>query len=187
MISQAISTRGHHVQRRERTATGPGRSCLLLKAVTPTGIEFWVTPPTDVDYAGTKVQFNIPGSCGGYLEAGPEVGGVITITGLVAGRIYAFVPWAYDGSGNKGKPGNVYLATWPINIIDIDGLQLNSCSLELIWQLINRKADAAELTRAVMNVDQQVTQLTYERDQLRTRATKLEAELEILRRKISGS
>jgi len=186
VISQSIATRGHHLQRRERPASPPGRSCIQLQAVLPTGLRFSVIPPTDLDYAGTKIQYNIPGICGGYAEAGPEVAGMVTITGLVAGRIYAFVPWAYDATGSYSKPGDVILATWPINIIDMDGLQLNSCSLEAIWQLISRKPDRNEMTRAMMNLDQQVMLLTNERDSLRTRATVLEAELAALRRKVSG-
>jgi hypothetical protein len=184
--SLAIATRGHEVgPTTEAGGVGPGRPCILLNEVVGDVASFTVIPPTDFDYAGTLIQYNEIGSCEDYLEAGPEDAGfVINAGSLVEGRIYVFVPWSYDVEGNLGKPGDPILATSPINIIDMPGLSLNSCSLELIWQLIREKVDDRELSRALMQADQQIVQLTLERNRQNDRILRLEAEVNVLRGKI---
>jgi len=184
--SLAIATRGHEViPGTEQGGVGPGRPCITLHEVAGDVASFVVVPPTDIDYAGTLIQYNEIGSCEDYQEAGPEDGSsVIYATGLVEGKIYVFVPWSYDAYGNLGKPGDPVLATGPINIIDMPGLSLNSCSLELVWQLIRSSVNKSELEQALMQADQQIVQLTQERILLRDRLLRLEAEVAILKRKI---
>lgn len=184
--SLAIATRGHETVCPEGGGgVGPGRPCIMLEEVVGNTIKFSVVPPPDIDYAGTIIQYNEVNTCSGYVETGPEdPGGFIEINGVPTGRIHAFIPYAYDVDGNLGKPGNVILATVPINIIDMDQLQLNGCGLEDIWRMIESKVNASELSNALRTADLALQAMSEDRRLLQERVTRLQAEIAILRRKL---
>jgi hypothetical protein len=164
---------------------GPGRPCIYLIDVVGDTARFGVIPPIDPDYAGTIIQYNEVGSCSGYRQAGPEDAGfVIKATGLIPGKIYVFTPWSYDDEDNIGRPGNPILATAPINIIDMPGLSLNSCSLELVWDLICKKINAKELSTVLLQADNQLACIASDSALAQNRLKKVEAEVGILKRRV---
>ena len=182
-ISIGIATRGHETFEEEAAASGPQPSCIALTSVVGATVTLEVIPPPDVDYDGSLIQYGEVGTCV-YSEAGPESGGFLTISGLTAGTIYAFIPVSFDTTGNIGKPGNIILATTPINIIDMDQLALNTCGLEDIWTLIGEKVNSRELQLALRNADIAIQDLALDRRNLHERITRLQAEVAALRRKL---
>jgi hypothetical protein len=147
---------------------------------------FRVTPPLDFDYSGTKIQW-AEVNTEVYGEAGPEdVNDLIVVSGLDAERIYTFVPYAYDVSNNIGKPGNVLLATAPINVISMDQLKLNSQGLYCIWKMINRKVDKQELTTTLNRMTDAVRGMITDKGFFDARLEILEREIAILRRKLGS-
>jgi hypothetical protein len=140
--------------------------------------------PGDPNYASSRVLYTQVTACG-YEEAGPEqVDDSITITGLVAGAIYIFVPVALGPQGARSNPGNVIIATVPINVVDMEGLGLNSCGLADIWTLLQTKVSKRELEASLQAVDGHVGVLAASRDQLLDRIYRLEAEIAAIRGKL---
>ena len=68
-----------------------------------------VTPPGDSDYLSTTV-YAIP-VLGGTTQSATGTSGVLSITGLVPGTLYAFVAVARDTSGNLSVVSNAKIST----------------------------------------------------------------------------
>lgn len=163
------------------------RAHIALNAVLPAlGLRFLVTPSADPSYEGTIIQWSEINS-DVFHEAGPEdAGNMITVTGLEAERIYVFVPFAYDATLARGPAGNIILATWPINVISMPQLGLNSQGLNDLWIMINRKVDSRELTTTLNRMTEAVRGIISDRGLLDRRLEILEREIAILRRKIGS-
>jgi hypothetical protein len=163
----------------------PAPSCLELDAVGEDWASFTVIPPAgDPDYSSSRVLYTEVEGCG-YSEAGPEDGSDnITVTGLVQGAIYIFVPVALGLEGARSNPGNVIIATVPVNLVDMAALGLNSCGLADVWALLQQKVNMRELDTSLQTVDSHVATLAAHREQLIDRLYRLEAEIAAIRGKL---
>lgn len=165
--------------------TPPNPSCISLNAVGPDWVEMLVIPPVDLtNYVATKVLYGDVSSCA-LSEAGPEgLQGVIRVSGLTSGTIYVFVPVAYGPGAARAKPGNVLMATVPVNIVDNDMISLNSCGLRDIWTMIHSKVNASELSSALADLDNGLGELSTRCGQHESALEKLRAQLAVLKRKL---
>lgn len=185
MTPESLMTQGLIAGRGGGGGIAPDSSCIELVEAGTDYVTIRVIPPVDLSgYVGTKIEYGGIESCV-YSEAGPESPqGTITISPLTEGTIYVFVPVAYGLGGSRAKPGNIILATVPVNIIDMPQLSLNSCSLEVIWQLIRSMIDSGDMTQTLRQADQQLETLTWQRSQLEERMRRLEANIAMLKRKL---
>lgn len=172
------------------SGVGPGSppdpSFMTLVAYGAGYATFLIEPPADPKYVGTKIYYGAPNTHT-YSEAGPEgPDDRLTVTGLTAEAIYLFIPVAYGAGYARAKPGNVILATTPVNVIDMDQLQLNSEGLECLWNMINRKVDRSELTTSLDRMTVAVRGMIDDKGALDNRLEIMEREIAILRRKIGS-
>lgn len=165
----------------------PEPSCIELNSIGVDWAKFDVIPPVpSTYYQGTYLLYGEITSCS-YSQAGPEDGnGQITVPSLVSGMIYVFVPVAFGSGGARAKPGNVIMATVPINLVVMEQLECNSQGLQDVWTMIRQSVPLKEITDAIAELDRQLSQLTTYQLDTSERLERLKAQLDILRRKVVG-
>jgi len=163
----------------------PDPSCITVHSVGPDWVKIQVIPPVNpANYNSTMILYAAVNGCT-YVEAGPEdAQDIVTITGLTEGTIYAFVPVGRSAVGSKADPGNVVFATVPVNLIDMENLELNSCGLEDVWTMIRSKATLRELATSLRAFDLQLLSITGDRHELDKRLIRLEVQIAAILKEI---
>lgn len=186
MTPESLMTQGLIAGRGGGGGIAPDASCIELAEVGVNYVRIRVIPPLDLSgYVGTKIEYGAIGACE-YAEAGPEdAQDIVSIVPLTSGTIYVFVPVAYGLGGSRAKPGNVIMATVPVNIIDNDLVSLNSCGLEDIWKMIAGKVNASELRRSIMAIEQHIGQMLVRTDDHDRQLEVLQGQIVAIRKSLS--
>jgi hypothetical protein len=185
MTPESLMTQGLIAGRGAGGGLAPDPSCLELDSYGNDWVKMLVIPPVDTAfYVGTKVYYAEVTSCT-YSEAGPEdAQDMVTIAGLTEGTIYVFLPVAYGTGGTLAKPGNAILMTVPENLVDMEGLQLNSCGLEDVWAMIREKVNRSQLVEALKAADLRIAELQAKSELYDERLERLKAQIAAIRREL---